>query len=83
MEDNDTQNIARIANEITNYLASYPNAVDSLEGITAWWLTHQRYKSALNIVQSALDMLVKSGKVIKFSLADNKVVYSLSLKNDE
>lgn len=83
MEDNNTQSIVKIANEVTDYLANYPNAVDSLEGITTWWLTQQRYQSALNIVQSALDMLVESGKVVKSTATDNEVVYSLRLKTDE
>lgn len=83
MENGDAQSIINVANEVTNYLANYPNAVDSLEGITTWWLTQQRYASALNIVQSALDMLVKSGKVVKISTADSKVVYSLRFNTDQ
>lgn len=83
MEDNDTQSIVKIANEVTNYLVNHPNAMDSLEGITTWWLTHQRYNSALNIVQSALDMLVESETIVKSSVSGNKVVYSLRLKIDE
>ncbi|MCJ7603252.1 MAG: hypothetical protein MUO63_17355 [Desulfobulbaceae bacterium] len=38
------QQIEHIAQEIERYLQTRPNAADSLEGITKWWLTRQRYE---------------------------------------
>lgn len=83
MAKDSDDDIQSVADEVIEYLANNPNAVDSLEGITTWWLGQQRYLSALNTVQHALDMLVSSGKVIKSSTSDNREVYSLRLTKEE
>lgn len=65
----------RLAQEIRDYLSSHPNAADSLEGVTKWWLRRQRYEQALDKVRQALDHLVREGLVEK--TAADSPVYSL------
>ena len=78
--DDDTQ---YVASEVLEYLMNYPNAADSLEGITTWWLGRQRYESALNTVQNALDMLVADNKVVKSQASGDRIIYSLRFTNDD
>lgn len=51
--------VERISAEIQRYLNSHPNAADSLEGITRWWLPEQLYEEGKEKVQKALQLLVK------------------------
>jgi hypothetical protein len=76
------QEIVAIAQEIHDYLSAHPNAVDSLEGVVKWWLTRQRFESATDSVQKALDYLVAGGLVSKKVIASGRVVY-VSAKQQE
>jgi hypothetical protein len=49
--------------EIVAYLHAHPSAADSLEGIVDWWLPRQRYETARNAIQKALDDLIAQGIV--------------------
>jgi len=68
--------IVAISQEIKSYLMEHPNAVDSLEGITKWWLTRQRYEEAITKVKKSLDKLVADGDISKRFIADGKIVYA-------
>lgn len=68
--------IQRIVQEISDYIADHPDAKDSLEGITKWWLARQQYENSLNKVQQALDYLEKNNIVKKSSIAGGIAVYS-------
>jgi hypothetical protein len=77
--------VATVAETIQRYLDAHPNAADSVEGITRWWLTRQRYEEAIKIVEQALERLVAEGKVAKTVTAEGTVLYScahLRLKHD-
>ncbi|MDN5849417.1 MAG: winged helix DNA-binding domain-containing protein [Nitrococcus sp.] len=63
--DSDEEAIALVAREIKRYLDAHPNATDSLRGITRWWLARQRFETATEIVQRALEHLVAEGELIK------------------
>ena len=67
--------IERIAEDIQRYLLSHPNAADTLEGITKWWLTHQRYEEGKEIVQKALYHLVNRKLLIKIENLDGTQIY--------
>jgi len=82
MENQHDRLVDRVADEITHYIIKNPNAADSIEGITTWWLTQQRYETAMNIVQDALELLVTSGKLQKIPKGDGKVVYSIKSENN-
>lgn len=49
--------------EIERYLAAHPNASDTLQGVRDWWLAALGETLRLDVVQSALDRLVRGGLV--------------------
>jgi len=71
--------VVAIARDIEAYLAAHPHAVDSLEGITKWWLTRHHYEQAYEDVQAALDYLVQK-RVVAKQIATGKAVYAYALK---
>ena len=76
--------IAGIAGAINRYLATHPEASETLEGVTRWWLTRQRYTDSLASVQSALDLLERKGEVDKLCLSGGTVLYrKASLQQSE
>ena len=74
MPINDDTSVKQIADEILSYLKNHPNAADTVEGITKWWLLRQRFEVSIILVQRALDYLVSTSAVeIKTNLSGNKV----------
>lgn len=55
MPDYDEEAIAAVADEIKRYLEARPNAADTVEGISHWWLTRQRFEKATEIAQWAIE----------------------------
>jgi len=72
---NREQDIERISEEIHRYLTKHPNAADTLEGITRWWLTRQRYEESKKNVQKALYLLVNRKLVAQIDNLDGKCTY--------
>lgn len=68
--------IELISEEIQRYLCNHPNAADSVEGITKWWLTRQRYEEATTVVKKALEILIARGVVAQSTNADDQRIYS-------
>ena len=70
-------NVQQIADEIECYLNNHPNAADTIEGITKWWLSEQNIEASSSIVQQALNYL-GSKSVVKCNanLSGNKVYSS-------
>ena len=81
-ENHEDQEIASIANEIRNYILAHPNAADSLEGVIKWWLMRQRFESATDRVQKALDYLIAEGLVSKKAVASGRVVYAVAKQQE-
>jgi hypothetical protein len=65
-----------IAQEVETYLARYPEAVDSVDGIVRWWLPRLRLEEALADLERALGLLVKRGVLAKRQLPDGRWLYS-------
>ena len=76
------QHIERIAQEIERYLQKHPRAADSIEGITKWWLTRQRYQEATISIQKALDLLVVRGRIEKKTNINGAHIYRSKNTND-
>lgn len=70
--------VEEIAGVISRYLSSRPNATETLEGVAKWWLVRQRYQDSVQVVQSALELLVEHGDVEKVAVAGGKVMYRKS-----
>ena len=71
----DVQDPKEIATRIERYLDAHPHAADSVEGIAHWWLTRQRYEEAVQLVEQALEILVRAGTVAPRRLHDGQMVY--------
>ncbi len=67
--------VERISYEIQRYLNNHPNACDTLEGITRWWLTRQRYEEGKDKVQKALYLLVHRKRLREIKVFDGKHIY--------
>ena len=81
-EFNDSD-VQQIADQIECYLKNHPNAADTIEGITKWWLPEQGIEVSKLVVQQALNYLgFKSVVKCNTSLSDNKV-YSSNKVNAE
>ncbi len=53
----------QIAHAILAYLAEAPDAMDTLEGVTEWWLLRQRVRDDMESVGRALETLVEQGVI--------------------
>ena len=74
MPISDDSDVEHIAEYIVSYLNNHPNAADTVEGITEWWLLRQQIEISSALVQEALDYLVSESVVkINVNLSANKV----------
>jgi Fe2+ or Zn2+ uptake regulation protein len=67
--------IASTAEAIQRYLATRPNASETVDGVAKWWLLRQRYEDSIEHVQLALNLLEERGLVIKIRMNDGKEIY--------
>ena len=67
-----------VADLIERYLKKRPDAMDSFEGIHAWWLKQAKREESVNTVSEALDMLVDHGVVEVVE----KDLYKYALKSE-
>lgn len=72
---NDTkEDIARM---ILDYLRKNPDANDTLEGISKWWLKLEKTDIAVDEVSTALDSLIKEGLIEKQTIPGNNAIYKV------
>jgi hypothetical protein len=64
--------------EIVAYLRAHPDATDSLDGIVDWWLARQRYETASEAIQAALDDLASQGILEVVTLGSGLRLYRLA-----
>ena len=57
----DRETDEQVADAILAYLSEAPNAMDTANGVTEWWLMRQHVRDEVEIVTRALDMLVARG----------------------
>ncbi len=69
------ERLIEVVDAILRYLHSHPDAVDTVEGISKWWLPLD-YCADKGLVKTALDRLESQGLVHKRSNADRHVLYS-------
>jgi hypothetical protein len=70
--EQDSETIA-LAKRISAYIAAHPNAADTIEGIS-WWFVRQEYEEALPKLKNAMAYLLNNGQIIERRVAD-KVIY--------
>lgn len=69
--------------EIVEYLRSHPSAADTVDGIIQWWLPLQRYETAKDEIQKALDDLAEAGIIEYVMTSDNRKVFRLQIRKDD
>lgn len=67
--------------EIIEYLRAHPSAGDTVDGIIQWWLPLQRYETAKDAIQKALNDLVEQGIVHCIDTGNDKKVFLLAHRN--
>ena len=63
---------------ILTYLKKNPDAGDTLEGISRWWLESIKINKSVDDVAQALEGLVKKGIVAKSGVKTETSVYKIS-----
>ena len=64
-ERRDENKIKSVAREIEEYFDSHPEAGDTLEGISDWWVSRQRLRDEKSLIRAALAHLVTEGVLQK------------------
>ena len=67
-----------IADEILAYLVEHPEAQDTLEGITEWWLLEQRIRYAVAEVDGVIHDLAADDLLLTRQCADGRTYYGLN-----
>jgi hypothetical protein len=67
--------IDELAETILGYVASRPDAADTIDGICEWWIPRQRYVQARADVLAALERLTARGHIHARTGADGQVLY--------
>ncbi len=67
-----------IAIMILNYLRKNPDAGDTLEGISKWWLNREMIESSVDDVSGVIEKLIKEGKIQRQVTSEKKAIYKLS-----
>ena len=71
----DSNTTSELAAVILRYIGSRPDACDTLEGVSEWWLARQRYEDSYSTVAAALALLIERGQAEATRSADGRVVY--------
>jgi len=67
--------IDELAETILRYVASCPDACDTVDGICDWWIPQQRYVESKSQVLAALRLLNARGQIDTRTGADGQVLY--------
>lgn len=70
--------LSETAQDILSYLAERPQAQDTLEGVTQWWLLEQEIKRQMDKAQAALDELIAQGLVVARRGKDGRTRYRIN-----
>ena len=73
-----------VSREILRYLLRHPDAQDTLEGISEWWLLEETILRKYAEVQAALATLVDRGFVLEKRVVNLGTLYCLNkVKSDQ
>ncbi len=62
---------------ILTYLRRNPDAGDTLEGISRWWLEYEKIDSTTEEVSVVLEKLIKEGKVKREVIKGDTPIYKI------
>lgn len=72
-----------IALEILYYLMDHPQAKDTLDGITQWWILERRVIYQRSAVKEALESLISNSFVIKERIDGTDYCYRMNAQKRE
>ncbi len=72
--NNSKEGVARM---ILDYLRKNPDAGDSLEGISRWWINREKVDISVDEISEILENLIKEGKVKKQVMNGGNPIYML------
>ncbi len=67
-----------MARIILQYLSRYPQAKDTPEGITTWWLQRHRIEQTVQMFAGALELLVARDLIVECRGPDSRPYYRLN-----
>jgi len=73
----DEARVLQVALEILGYLVRHPEAADTREHISNWWLGSRDVEPGWDGVTSALEMLEKNGHIEHVELPNRRIAYRL------
>jgi hypothetical protein len=65
------QSEAELADAILNYLSEYPQAMDTLEGISEWWVMRAQVRVEVDALLRILRQLVERGGLEEIGPEEN------------
>lgn len=71
----------KISGMILDYLRKNPDAGDTLEGITRWWLNMERIDFSVKEVAQALESLVQQGAIRIRESESGNIFYRIYKEN--
>ena len=71
----DHEQIAVVAKRIVRYLRIHPEAADTVRGIARWWLRRYEYEETDEMVEKALEQLLREGVVIQTMSRNGNIIY--------
>lgn len=71
-----------LSDAVLNYLLQHPEAQDTVEGITEWWLLEQRVAAAVANVEAVLTDLVKRGFLLVSKCEDGRLCYRFNRESE-
>ncbi|MBT2748675.1 MULTISPECIES: hypothetical protein [unclassified Lysobacter] len=72
-----TRSVQEVAAGIKRYCDTHPDACDTLEGI-AWWLVIQRSAAEREVLEAAVDYLIKCNMLTSYRLNDGTTLFGCS-----
>lgn len=82
MGDNRSDPASVVASEIMRYLESHPDASDSLLGIRDWWLKRHPLLEGLDVLNEALERLVRAVVLERVSLPGGEYIFRVPKGSD-
>jgi hypothetical protein len=73
----------KLAYDILAYLSQHPDAQDTVQGITEWWLLEQEIRSRIDEVEQALARLVADRLLIKRTASDRLTHYRINTRRSK
>ena len=74
-KDKEVENIAKL---IKSYIESHPNASDSIEGITKWWIPAIHECNQTEHVLLAVDILINKSVLKSVTSNNGQIIYKKS-----